>query len=70
MMGALRFLPGVFVAWMRERDKRPGTLRVRENMEYGREVGAKLIEDKKQELKNGASRRDILSLIGSSHVAP
>ena len=70
MMDAFQFAPRVLVAWMMERDKRPVAARIRENGEYEREVSAKLIEDKKQELKNGTFRRDNLSLIGSSHVAP
>ena len=62
MMDTLQFAPGVLVAWMRDRDKL--TARLQENREFAREVSAKLIEDKKQELKNGTSRKDLLSLLG------
>jgi len=54
---------------MFERDQRPGMVRLRKNREYTHEVAAKLIEEKKRELKDGASRRDVLSLLGSSCVA-
>jgi hypothetical protein len=54
---------------MIERDQRPGMIRVRENRKHAHEVAAKLIEAKKQELKDGAPRRDFLTLLGSSRPA-
>ena len=36
---------------------------------YAHEVAAKLIDEKKQELKDGTSRRDVLSLLGSSRLS-
>ena len=47
-----------------------GMVRLRENKTYAREVATKLIEEKKQELKDGNHRRDVLSLLGRSSVAP
>ena len=41
----------------------------RENRKCVHEVAAKLIEDKRQELNDGTSRRDLLSMLGSSHVS-
>jgi hypothetical protein len=70
MVDALRFTPKGFLTWMIERDKSPGMVRVRENKAYAREVAAKLIEDKKQEPKNGTSRKDLLSLLGLFLTAP
>lgn len=69
MIDILRFAPKGFVTWMMERDKSPGMTRLRENRTYSREVAAKLIEDKRQELKNGASRKDLLSLLGQFFAA-
>ena len=55
IMDVLKLAPKGFVTWMMERDKSPGMTRLRENRTYAREVAAKLIEDKKRELKNGTS---------------
>ena len=69
MMDALSWTPVRFASWVFETDQRPGLVRLRENRAYGHEVAAKLIDERKRELKNGASRKDILSLLGSSCVA-
>ena len=69
MISALRWAPACFATWMFEGDQRPGMVRLRENREYIREVAVKLIEEKRQELKDGNPRRDVLSLLGSSCVA-
>ena len=66
MIDALRWAPVGFAARVFEKDKRPGLVRLRENRAYGREVAAKLIEEKRRELKDGASRKDILTLLGTS----
>ena len=61
---ALRWAPGGFAAWMFETNKRPGMVRLRENRAYAHEVAARLIEEKRQEAKDGTSRRDVLTLLG------
>ena len=68
-INALRWAPTGFATWMFDRDQRPGMVKIRENRKYTREVAVKLIEEKKQELKDGNARRDVLSLLGSSCVA-
>jgi hypothetical protein len=68
IVDALRWAPAGFLNWVFERDQRPGMLRLRENRTYAREVAVKLVEEKRQELKDGASRKDLLSLLGSSCV--
>jgi len=65
MISVCKWAPKGFVTWMLERDKRPGMVMLRKNREYANEVAAKLIEEKRQELKDGTSRRDLLSLLGS-----
>ena len=52
-----------------ERNQRPGIARLRENRTYVHEVAAKLIEDKKEELKNGTPKKDVLSTLGPSRIA-
>ena len=67
-MDAMKWAPEGFVAWMADRDKRPGMVGLRENRTYAHEVAAELIEEKRQELKDGSPRKDILSLLGSSMI--
>ena len=65
MMDAFKWAPEGFFAWMVYRDQSPAMARLRENKEYAHEVAAKLIEEKRQDLKDGGvSRRDALSLLG------
>lgn len=68
VMNALRSAPKGFLAWLMERDQRPGMVKLRENRSYAHKVAAKLIQDKKQELKDGTPRKDLLSLLGSSRI--
>lgn len=70
MIAAFWRAPEGFFTWFLERDRRPGMLNIRENRRYAHEVAAKLIEEKKQELKDGTSRKDLLSVLGSSCAPP
>ena len=66
LMDSLKWAPADFATWLFEWDKRPGMVNLRENKTYAHEVAAKLVEEKRQELKDGTSRKDLLSLLGSS----
>ena len=66
VMNIFKWAPEGFVAWLSDRDKRPGMVRLRENKTYAHEVAAQLIASKRQELKDGTSQRDVLSLLGLS----
>jgi len=68
MINAFRWAPEGFATWIFERDQRLGMVKLRENRTYAREVAGNLIEEKRQELKNGTSRRDLLSLLGPSCI--
>ena len=68
MMNAFKWAPKGSAAWILDRDQRPGMVNLRENKIYVHEVAAKLIEEKRQELKDGISRKDLLSLLGSSCI--
>jgi len=72
MIDALDWIPENLSSWLVEKDPSPGMAKVRENRKYVHEVAAKLIEEKRQELKDGTSRRDILSLLvkASSTLRP
>jgi hypothetical protein len=65
VLDVLTWAPEGTGVWLFDRNKSPGMLRLRENKKYAHEVAAKLIE-KRQELKDGASRKDVLSLLGPS----
>lgn len=66
MMDAFRWSPTGFATWVVNRSQRPGMVNLRENRTLAREVAVKLVEEKKQGLKDGTSRKDLLSLLGSS----
>jgi hypothetical protein len=68
MMDALGWVPTGFITWIFEMDKRPGMARLRENRKHAHEVAAKLIEEKRQELKDGNPQRDVMTLLGSSRA--
>ena len=63
-----KWAPKGFATWMFERDKHPQVVKIRKNREYAHEVAAKLIEEKRQEPKDGTSQKDLLSLLGSSCI--
>ena len=66
MMDSFKWAPKGFGSWLLDKNESPGIVRLRENKTYTRDVAAKLIEEKKKELKDGTSRRDLLSLLGPS----
>ena len=66
MMDIFKWAPAGFFHWMAGRNKSPGMMRLFENKTYTHEVAAKLIDEKRQELKDGTPRKDVLSLLGSS----
>lgn len=66
MMDAFKWAPKGFATWVFNRSSTPGIVQIRENKTLAHEVAARLIDEKRQELKDGTSRKDILSLLGSS----
>ena len=44
----------------------PGMQNLRRNKEQGRIIARKLLDSKRQELKDGAARKDVMSLLGLS----
>ena len=70
VLDALRFAPKRFITWSMKVDEGPGMAKIRENRKCAREVAVKLVEDKKQELTSGKPQKDLLSLLGSSYIAP
>ena len=66
VMSLIKWFPEGFFAWISDRDKSKGMVQIRENRTYAHEVATRLIDEKKRELEDGTSRKDILSLLGSS----
>jgi hypothetical protein len=66
MVDIFKWAPEGLFAWMINKSQRPELARLRENKIYAHEAAARLIDEKKQELEDGASRKDVLSLLGSS----
>ena len=69
VMDSFKWAPKGFGLWLLNKDNSLGSVRVRENKAYAHEVAAKLIEEKRQALKDGTSRKDLLSLLGLSCVS-
>lgn len=61
-----RYLPRGVLTWLTERGKEESLVMLRQNRAEVHRVARKLIELKKEELRAGTSRRDVLSLLGSS----
>ena len=55
--------PGL-MAWVYDNFKYPGMQRIRQNKEEAHKVARKLLDSKRQELKDGAPRKDVMSLLG------
>ena len=68
VMDSIKWAPKGSSTWLFNRDKSSGMTRLRENRIYVREIATKLIEEKRQELKDGAPRKDVLSLLGPSCI--
>ena len=69
MMDIFKLAPTGLSTWVSSLNKSPGMVNLRQNKAYAHEVARRLIEDKRQELKTGTTRRDLLSLLGSSRLA-
>ena len=61
-----RWLPGGVLTWLSERSRGEVPIKLQRNRAEAHRVAQELIEAKKEELRAGASRTDILSLLGSS----
>ena len=69
VMDACKWAPKGSITWIFNRSKSPWMVRLQENRKCAHEVAAKLIEEKRQELKDGTSQKDLLSLLGLSFVS-
>ena len=70
MISAFNWIPKSVAAWVIENNRSPGMAELRENGTYACEVAAELIEEKRDELRDGTFRKDVLSVLGSSCCSP
>lgn len=66
ILDAFKWAPTGFSTWLIDKGRSPGMENLRENKAYAHEVAVELIEEKRQELKDGTPRKDLLSLLGLS----
>jgi hypothetical protein len=69
VMEAFKWAPKGGGLWISNRNKSPGMRKLREHKAYAQEVAAKLVEEKKQALKDGTPQKDLLSLLGPSFIS-
>ena len=61
----VRWFPSGLLTWFFERSQSPGQVNLRQNREEAQRVARVLIDAKREELKAGTPRRDLMSLLGS-----
>ena len=52
------------MTWVFNNLRYPGMQRIRQNKEEAHSVARELLDSKRQELKDGAPRKDVMSLLG------
>ena len=52
------------MTWVYDNFRYPGMQRIRQNKEEAHRVARKLLDSKRQELKDGTPRKDVMSLLG------
>jgi len=62
-MSISEWFPGL-ITWLFNHGNHPGIKNLRMNVAQGRAVARKLLDSKRQELKDGAVRKDVMSLLG------
>jgi len=64
-MAITGWFPGL-ITWLFNNSSDPGMQNLRRNRDQGRIVARKLLDSKRQELKDGMGRKDVMSLLGLS----
>ena len=62
-MAIAKWFPGL-LTWIFAHSNRPGMQKLRQNKVEAHAVAKRLLDSKRQELKDGVSRKDIMSLLG------
>ena len=61
-----QYFPYGVISWFFEKDKKPGSVKIRENREQTHAVARTLIDAKRENMRNGDQGKDILSLLSRS----
>jgi len=64
-MAITGWFPGL-ITWLAGSSSDPGMQNLRRNKDQGRIVARELLDSKRQELKDGMARKDVMSLLGLS----
>ena len=62
-MSITKWFPGL-LTWLHDNSSDPGMQKLRWNRDQARSVARKLLDSKRQELKDGVPRKDIMSFLG------
>ena len=63
------WLPSGLITWFFERNQSPGLVNLRQNRDEAYRIAWALIDAKREEVKAGTSRRDVMGLLGSNSSA-
>ena len=58
-----KYLPFGIMTWLFEKDKKPGSVKIRENRKQAHAVARTLIDAKRENMRNGDQGKDVLSLL-------
>ena len=62
-MNITRWVPGL-ITWLYDHSNNPRMKKLRWNRSEGRRIARTLLDSKRQELKDGALRKDVMSFLG------
>jgi len=60
---AAQYFPYGIITWLFEKDKKPGSIKIRENKKQAHAVARTLINAKRENMRNGDQEKDVLSLL-------
>ena len=61
-----QYFPYGTVSWLFHKDKKPGSIQIRENRKQVHAIARTLIDAKRENIRNGDQGKDILSLLSRS----
>ena len=61
-----QYFPYGTMSWAFEKDKKPGSVKIRENKKQAHAVARTLIDEKLENMRNGDEGKDVLSLLSES----
>ena len=61
-----QYLPYGVLTWLFDKDRKPGSVKIRENRKQIRSIARTLIDAKRENMRNGDRGKDLLSLLSRS----